>query len=74
MTRRNYSIAPATIWRYVIQNFVSNPHHKKVLSARIIDGKTIPCIAMEQGYSESQVFRIVKKYEEMLFAKVKQYL
>ena len=42
--------------------------------ARIIDGKTLACVAMEQGYSESQVFRIVKKYEGMLFDKVKQYL
>lgn len=58
----------------MITNYVSNPHHKKVLSARIIEGKTIPCVAMEQGYSESQVFRIVKKYEDMLFEKIKQYL
>lgn len=57
-------------WEKLIDEWILNEEHRKILKRNLLDGKTYEQIAEEFDCSRDKIARIVPKLQERLFTKV----
>lgn len=57
-------------WEKLIDEWILNEEHRKILKRNMLDGKTYEQIAEEFDCSRDKIARIVPKLQERLFTKV----
>lgn len=58
-------------WENLIDEWVFNEIHRKMLKRNLLDGRTYEQIAEQFGMSSRQVARLIPKLQERLFKHVK---
>ena len=58
-------------WENLIDEWVFNEIHRKMLKRNLLDGRTYEQIAEQFGMSSRQVARLIPKLQEKLFKHVK---
>lgn len=58
-------------WEFLIDQWIFNEKHRKMLKLSLLDGKTYEQIAELFEMSPRQVARIIPKLQEKLFRRVK---
>lgn len=64
----NYTTTEITA---LIREYIHNERNREILKRRLIDGRTYFQLAEEFDLSTAQIQRIIRKSENILFAKLK---
>lgn len=57
-------------WEYLIDEWIFNEQHRKMLKRNLLDGRTYEQLADEFEYSPRQVARIIPRLQNRLFKKL----
>ena len=58
-------------WEHLIDEWIFNEQHRKMLKLNLLDGWTYENLAEEFGMSTRQIARIIPKLQNQLFKRIK---
>ena len=58
-------------WEHLIDEWIFNEQHRKMLKLNLLDGWTYENLAEEFGRSTRQIARIIPKLQNQLFKRIK---
>ena len=62
---------PRSEWEKLIDEWIFNEQHRKMLKLNLLDGWTYENLAEEFGMSTRQIARIIPKLQNQLFKRIK---
>ena len=60
-----------TEWEHLIDEWIFNEEHRKMLKRDLLDGRTYEQLAEEFGCSRDKVARLIPRLQNQLFKKIK---
>lgn len=58
-------------WEFLIDEWIFDETHRKMLKRNLLDGRTYEQIAEQFGMSSRQVARLIPKLQDKLFKRIK---